>query len=445
MSFSPPPTSTRGTNVPPGPPPESAGDRHSRTPIWVALFIVAVLSGSALFASGFTLGLQQSLSPGTPTADRELFEPFWEAWHKISTEYVGETEPKTLVEGAISGMFDALDDPYSSYMSSREYQESLAGISGEIEGIGADMGTRGGDGQPCEPIGDACRLVVSDVLADSPAQRGGLVRDDELVAVDGEPIDGSTVAQVVDRVRGPKGTTVTLSIVRDGNPLDLAFTRDIVRLREIRSEVLANGTVGYLDIEGFSSNASDEFRARLKEQLDLGLRRFVIDIRDEPGGFVDAAVSMASQFVGSGPIYWEETADGSQFATDADPGGLATDPGIRVAVLVNGGTASASEILAGALQDTGRAELVGDTTFGKGTIQQWHLLGDGQSGGFRLSVAKWLTPNKTWVHGTGLPPDVPVSAGSTGDPQLERALAVLATGSTAAPRPSPLAAVSHFR
>jgi carboxyl-terminal processing protease len=142
---------------------------------------------------------------------------------------------------------------------------------------------------------------------------------------------------------------------------------------------------------------------------------------------VDAAQSIASEFIGSGPIYWEEYADGRQVPTDASDDGIATDDRFEVAVLINGGSASASEILAGALQDTGRAVLVGERSFGKGTIQQWHLLSN-QSGGFRLSVAKWLTPEKRWIHGTGLEPDVPVGAGAAGtdqDPQLARAIETL--------------------
>jgi carboxyl-terminal processing protease len=153
---------------------------------------------------------------------------------------------------------------------------------------------------------------------------------------------------------------------------------------------------------------------------------------------VDAAVSIASQFIGSGPIYWEELADGDQVPTEARSDGLATDPAIRVVLLVNRGSASASEILAGALHDTGRATLVGEPTFGKGTIQQWHLLGDGKSGGFRLSVAKWLTPSKTWVHGTGIAPDVVVPAGSGGagdDPQLEQAVEILTREASASVAP----------
>lgn len=397
----------------------------SRAPIWLALVIVAILSGSALFASGFTLGLGQAVAPGTAPDERALFDPFWEAYRKITAEYVGDVEPKDLVEGAIGGMFDAVNDPYSSYMSSEEYESSLGGISGEFEGIGAHMGTRGPDG--CRELDDGCQLVVVEVIRESPAEAAGLQAGDTIVSVDGELVSGSTMDETIERVRGPRGTDVRLGLMRDGSPLELTITRDVVRTVDVRAEVLGDGTVGYLDIQGFSGSAARDFRDQLRGQLDQGLRRFVVDVRDDPGGFVDAAHAIASEFVPSGPIFWEAFADGRLVPTEAARDGIATDPAIRVAVLVNGGTASASEIFAGALQDTGRAVLVGERTFGKGTIQQWHLLSN-NTGGFRLSVAKWLTPTQRWIHGTGLTPDVSVPAtpdGASRDPQLDRAVELL--------------------
>ncbi len=422
---------------------DPAGSRPpNRGPVLVALVIIAIVSGAAMFASGFTLGLQQALGPGTPANERELFDPFWEAYRKITTEYVGEVEPKALVEGAIKGMFGAVDDPYSSYMTDREYQDSLGGISGEFEGIGAQMTTEDADGEACQPLGPTCTLRVVDVIRDSPAEGAGLLPRDELVAVDDEPVDGLTLDEVVARVKGPRGTEVRLGLRRDGAPLEMTIVRDVVRSVDVTSRLLADGRVGYLDVAGFSGSAADDFRDQLKALLDQGVTRFVVDVRDDPGGFVDAARSIASQFIGSGPIYWEEDAAGRQVATDATGEGLATDPKIAVAVLINGGSASASEIMAGALQDTGRALLVGEQTFGKGTIQQWHLLSH-ESGGFRLSVARWLTPARRWIHQVGLTPDVPVGPGPAAtdtDPQLDRAVELLVGGPS--PSPSPVGSPS---
>ena len=159
---------------------------------------------------------------------------------------------------------------------------------------------------------------------------------------------------------------------RGGVPESITVERDVVRAKDVRSEVLADGHVGYIRIDSFSSGVAEDFRDSLEEQLAAGVTRFVLDVRDDPGGFVDAAVSVASQFVGSGAILWEEDADGTQRPFPAEAGGLATDPGIELVVLVNDGTASASEILAGALRDAERAVLVGQPTFGKGSVQEWH-------------------------------------------------------------------------
>jgi carboxyl-terminal processing protease len=422
---------------PQGPPPPS------RTSIVVALFLVAVLAGSALFAAGFTLGLQQSLTPGTGESEQELFAPFWEAYRKVTTEYVGAFEPKDLVEGAIQGMFGALDDPYSSYMTSDEYRQSLQGIEGSFEGIGATMSSTRADGTGCTTLGDGCELVVEGVLPGSPAEKGGLIAGDRLTAVDDRSVEGSTLDQVVDWVRGPQGTDVRLSLVRDDKPLDITLTRDVIERSAIEATTLADGRVGWLRIDGFSSGASGELRDALEAQLAGGVQGIILDLRDDPGGYVNAALEVASQFVADGPVYWDQYADGTTVPHEALGGGVATDPAIPVVVLVNGGTASASEIVAGALADSDRATLVGERTFGKGTVQQWHLL-SGDAGGFRLSVAKWLTPDKTWVHGVGITPDVVVEPGPPdgADVQLDRALAIVLAALGATPSPSGIASVS---
>ncbi len=418
---------------PPVAPVAPTGRERSRAPVYVALFVVAILSGAALFVSGFTLGAQQSITPGTSAQNQALFEPFWDAWNKVTTEYVGEVDRQLLLEGAIKGVFDALGDPYSAYMSSEEYRNSLSGISGQFEGIGAQMAAQDAEGQACTPISETCRLVVVHVLRKSPALAAGLMEDDVVVSVDGESVLGSDLDVTVGKVRGAAGTTVTLGLERDGRSLELTIERAVIQTEDVTSQVLAGGQVGYLKIDGFSSSASTDFVDQLKDLVETkGLKKIVLDLRDDPGGFVEAAQQIASQFVGDGPIFWEEDASGTQNAKLAIPGGVATDPSIQLVLLVNGGSASASEIVAGALDDTDRATLVGEKTFGKGTIQTWHPLDDGNAGGFRLSVAKWLTPDKTWVHGQGITPDVvvprPDDTPDDEDPQLDRAIEILTTG-----------------
>jgi carboxyl-terminal processing protease len=200
-----------------------------------------------------------------------------------------------------------------------------------------------------------------------------------------------------------------------------------VQRREVTSRVLAGGTVGYVSLAGFSGEATKQFDAALKEHLDKGITKIVFDLRGNPGGFVDDALKVSSQFIASGPIYWTEDADGAQLEVDANSGGIATDAKIQVVVLIDRGSASAAEITAGALQDHDRAQLIGETSFGKGTIQQWIDLKE--LGGVKLTVNKWLTPDKHWIHKIGITPDiavtVPADTPPGTDPVLDKALEVL--------------------
>jgi carboxyl-terminal processing protease len=394
----------------------------------LSLLLVAVLGGATLFAAGFLLGGQVAGTPGTPAGREALFAPFWDAFDAITGRFVGETDQKVLVEGAIRGMFEAIGDPFSGYLSSDEYKASISGINGSFEGIGAVMMTRADAGEDgCTRVGPTCHVVVVRTLRDGPATRAGLLAEDRVVAVDDVPLDGLTIGETINRVRGPRGSTVRLSIVRAAaEPFELAIVREIIQTEVVTSERLADGRVGYIRLDGFSSSAAGDFHDQLKTLVDAGVSSIVFDLRGDAGGFVDAAEKIASEFVASGPIFWEAFADGTEIAHEAIPGGVATDPALQVVVLVDGGTASASEIVAAALQDSGRARLVGAQTFGKGTIQQWQTLTD-DTGGFRLSVAKWLTPDKRWIHERGLTPDVLVTepAGADPDVVLERALELL--------------------
>ncbi len=406
-------------------------------PIRLALVVVALLAGAALFLSGFSLGARTASRPGTPAGEEQLWAPFWDTYHAIRERYAGgEVDPKALVEGAIKGLVEALGDPYSSYLTPEEYRQTLQGISGQFEGIGAEIGTKRPDGTTaaCAQLGADCLLVVVAPLDGSPALKAGLRSGDVIDRIDGQSVGGLTVDEAVRRIRGPKGTTVTLTVVRGGGgPFELTITRDVIVQREVIAKDLAGGRVGYIRVTGFSDNAAAEFVKVLTADIQADRRQIILDLRGNPGGFVTAARKIASQFIASGPIYWQEDAQGNQVATEAEPGGVATDPSIQVVVLIDQGSASASEIVAGALQDTKRATLVGERSFGKGTVQEWQPL-ENDTGGIRLTVAKWLTPSKRWIHHVGLTPDVPVSVPADTPPDqdlvLDRALELL--GSQAA-------------
>jgi carboxyl-terminal processing protease len=421
-------------DYPPAPPAEPAEPRApsvGRSSLYLAAFLVVAIAGAALFVSGFTLGRLQAATPGTSDARQQLFQPFWDAYNDVAANYVGELDEPILVQGAIKGVFSALDDPYSAYMTEEEYRASLSGISGEFEGIGAELATVDPDGAHCATISPTCRLTVTRVLRQSPALAAGLQEGDVITAVDGNATLDSSLELVIPQIRGPKGTTVVLTLERAGEPLELSIVRDVIRSEHVRSEVLADGRVGYIKVTNFSSGAATDLRDQLRELVEeQGVGALILDLRDDPGGYVDAARRIASEFQAEGPLYWEQAAGRDPVPAQPEPDGVATDPALRLVVLVNGGTASASEIVAAALQGTGRAVLVGQTTFGKGTIQEWKELAG--AGGYRLSVRKWLTPDQRWTHGQGIIPDVVVEPPAEPDPEvdpvLDRALEILSQG-----------------
>ncbi|MFP5343371.1 MAG: S41 family peptidase [Candidatus Limnocylindria bacterium] len=433
----PPPTSLEVPVTPVSPPgAERAGRRIPILSLAVAL--VAIMAGGALFMSGYSMGRQAAVEPGTPVDQDEAFRPFWDTYHTIEERYAGgEVDRDALIQGAIRGMIESLDDPYSSYLTSDEYRESLQGISGEFEGIGAEIATQAADGtQGCATLGPDCRLVVVAPLAGSPALEAGVLAGDLVLATDGISLDGLTVDEARDRIRGPKGTVVVLTIQRGTatEPIEIAITRDVIRQEEIVSRVLAAGSVGYVRLNGFSDRGADELADAFADHVAAGRTKLSLDLRGNPGGYVTAARDVASQFIDSGVIFYEQDASGTLEATDAVPGGVATGDDLTIVCLIDRGSASASEIVAGALQDTGRATIVGQTSFGKGTVQQWQEL-TGEGGAFRLTIARWLTPNERWINDVGVVPDVevpiPADVEPGDDPILEAALDLLA-GSAAA-------------
>ena len=424
-----------------------ATGRIRHLPWFIAL--VAILGGSGLFLSGFALGAQRASTPGTPASAQEAFQPFWDTFNSIENDYaLDPVSRQTLVEGAIKGMINALGDPFSQYLSPNDFQNTLESLAGTFSGIGAVIpATSTSDNSACTTLSPTCTLVVSSVIQGAPADRAGVLPGDRIVSIGGVSLVGS-VDDAVARIRGPKGTTVVLGIDRGGSssPISISIVRDIIVQKEVETRSLASGTVGYIRLVGFSDNSARDFAAAVKADVAAGQTRLVVDLRGNLGGYITAAQAVASQFLGDGVIFYEQGADGVETATNATAGGAATDPRIKVVVLIDGNTASASEIVAGALQARGRAQLIGSQSYGKGTIQAFQQLSD-NSGGFRLTIAKWLTPNKVWINHVGLTPDIPVTvpadtpAGS--DPVLDRALQVLAGAPSASLPSTPGFALAH--
>jgi carboxyl-terminal processing protease len=215
------------------------------------------------------------------------------------------------------------------------------------------------------------------------------------------------VDDAAGRLRSDKGTNVAITVDRAGETKEFTVTRDVIQREDVISELMGQGKVGYLKIAGFSSGSSQDFHDLLNELINTDhVQAIVLDLRDDPGGYVDAAQKIASEFVGDKPLYYEQAATGDPQPEQPISGGVATSASIPVVVLVNGGTASASEIVSAAIQGNGRGQLVGSKTYGKGTIQEFKELPG--AGGYRLSVRKWLTPDLTWIHGVGIEPNVEI-------------------------------------
>ncbi|MEA2673045.1 MAG: carboxyl-terminal processing protease [Chloroflexota bacterium] len=445
--------------------------RRRGWPFAVAIVLVAVLGGSALFMSGFAVGRDVGKSPGSSISDAQAWQPLWDVYNAVTTRYpLAKLDRTTLIEGAIRGMVEAVGDPYSTYLSPADYVGTLNDISGQFEGIGAEIGAvdDAGNTSDCATFGPSCHMVIVSPIPGSPTEAAGLLAGDIIAMVDGVSLDGLTPDQARDKVRGAAGTSVVLHIQRYSAPVeasgspapvasgapgaspaprqllkefDVTLVRAKIQRRETTARELANGTVGYIQLTGFSDEGANEVKDELTADVGKGITKIVLDLRGNPGGFVTDAEKVASDFIAAGPIMWREDANGVQTETDASGGGVATDSKIQVVVLIDKGSASAAEIVAGALQDRQRAKLIGQTSFGKGTVQEWIELGD--LGGVKLTVEKWLTPNKRWIHHLGLTPDVAVTVPTNtppgSDPVLDKALEVLA-GSAAAPAALLLAA-----
>jgi len=326
----------------------------------------------------------------------ELFEPFWEAWEIVNESYVDQpVDQEAMMRGAIQGMLDSLGDQHTSYMDPDQFMQANAPLEGSYEGIGAWV----------DPNQDY--LTIVSPMPGSPAEAAGLLPGDKVIAVDGEDMTGIDGNLVIRRVLGPAGSKVVLTIYREGvqEPFDVEIIRAEIIIPSIEYRML-DDNIAYIHLLQFADDTTSELREALKELLAQNPDGLILDLRNNGGGYLFTAVEVASEFIEKGNVVlYEEYGDGTRNTYEALSGGLAVD--IPMVVLVNEGTASASEIVAGALQDYGRAPLVGSTTFGKGSVQNWIPLSNDQ-GAVRVTVARWLTPKERLIHEIGLIPDYPI-------------------------------------
>ncbi|MDW8098017.1 MAG: S41 family peptidase [Anaerolineae bacterium] len=349
----------------------------------------------------------------------EEFRVFWEAWHALQRDFYGELPSnQEMTYGAIRGVLELLDDENTTFLDPQSAEFFNTDLSGTFEGIGARVDTAPGGG-----------VLIVEPFEGQPAYEAGIRRGDIIIEVDGQDVTDMPLGDAIQLIRGPKGTKVRLLIKREGepDPIEVEVVRARIEIPIVESKMLDHG-IAYLKLGEFNGRSPELVRRALRELLRQKPKGLILDLRGNPGGLLDAAVEIGSQFVGKGNILIERFKDGKEQAYPARPGGLATN--IPLVVLVNDSSASASEIVAGAIQDAGRGPLIGVTTFGKGSVQVPHRLSDGSM--LRVTIARWFTPKGRGIDGIGLEPDIvvertPEDRAAGRDPQLDRAVEYLLT------------------
>ena len=377
--------------------------------------------------------INKGAPPGLESVD---FSLFWNVWGKLESKYYDKTklDPQKMLNGAIAGLTQSLDDPYTMFLPPKQNTNFKDGLAGQFTGIGAELGMK--DKQ----------IIVIAPLDQSPAQRAGVEAGDMILKVDGQDSSNWTLPFAVDRIRGPKGTSVVLTILHKASqkPADIKIVRDTITVKsvtgwvkpisEIEGIKSIKGITGredkkiaYIRLSQFGDSTNSDWsniigKFDLQMQSDPAILGLIVDLRNNPGGYLSDAVYISSEFLKQGsPVVLEENTQGIRHTLSVSRRGLMYN--VALVVLINKGSASASEIVSGALRDNKRAILIGEMSFGKGTIQEAADLGNGA--GLHVTIAKWLTPNGTWVNGTGLTPDIKVDLDPkdpSHDTQLEKAV-----------------------
>lgn len=371
--------------------------------------------------------------PDVTTVD---FSQFWTVWQHLSANYYDKSklDPQKMLNGAITGLVQSVGDPFTIYLPPTQNDNFKQGLAGQFSGIGAELGTKDKD------------IVVISPLDGSPAQKSGVKAGDVILKVNDESTAGWSLSQAVDKIRGPKDTFVTIKVLHkdDKNPTDIQIKREVITVKSVtgyikkakdienidKSKFKGDESVVYIRLSQFGDATNKDWLALIdklnsQRQNDKNFKGVILDLRNNPGGYLTDAVFIASEFLPQGglvptKVVLEEGADSERRSLNVKRSGKFLDT--PVVVLINKGSASASEIVAGALRDNGRAKLVGETSFGKGTIQQAEDFGNGA--GLHVTIAKWLTPNGTWINEKGLDPDVgvPFTSKDKTDVQLEKAI-----------------------
>lgn len=392
-----------------------------------ALFWIVVLSAFAyglgwqLSRSEFSfdthagsprLSIREKQPPNFSDVDLTLF---WQVWDMLDQYYIDKTalDREKMVEGAISGMVSALGDPYTAFLPPQQNKTAKEELEGSFEGVGIQLGFK------------EKRLVVIAPLTDMPAFQAGVKAGDYIAKINGKETGAMTLPEAVSAIRGPKGSTVVLTIIREGeqNPRDFSVIRDTIRIKSV--EVTYQKDIALIKLTRFADGTQEEWNDAVQKLLVQRSKTIVLDVRNNPGGYLDASVHVAADFFEDGVVVQKEHSSGKiDIRNVKRPGRLRSIP---VVVLVNKGSASAAEIVAGAIQDRSRGKLVGEQSFGKGSIQEVRELSKGA--GIHITTEKWLLPSGKWINGTGLTPDIVVAAADNEgeDVQLEKAVSLART------------------
>jgi len=350
-----------------------------------------------------------------PSRTQPEFEVVEEAWQVIINDYVDsdEIDLERLSQGAIEGMIKALDDPYSAYFDAEQYELSQYSLQGSFGGVGIEV-----------TVDEEGGLVVVAPIVGTPAQKAGIMPGDKILAIDGEKTEGMHFIEAVLKIRGEQGTQVTLRVLHEGEdvPQDYVITREEIDAASVLAKMLP-GNIAHIEVGHFTSRTGSEMTSALEDIIADDVSGIILDLRDNPGGVLKAAVAVASQFLEEGIVVYVIDGKGNEEEWRVEEGGLATK--LPLVVLVNSNSASSSEVVAGALQDHMRGIVIGTQTLGKGTVNHFRELSDGSA--IYITSARWYTPNRQQIEGQGITPDEIIEITEDDlargyDPQLERAI-----------------------
>jgi carboxyl-terminal processing protease len=368
-----------------------------KTRKWLKRLTLLVLAG-VIFMVGLNIGNGRITFSTQTGVQKNLpnkldYSSVDELYKALKLNFDGKLDTNKLIDGAKQGLVKAAGDPHTEYLNAEEYKAFNDQLTGSFTGIGAELSQ--------DPKGN---IVIVAPIAGFPAEKAGLKAKDIIAQIDGTTTAGMTVSEAVDKIRGAKGTTVTLKVVRDGELKEFKIVRDEISVPSVTSKV-ENG-IGYLTISRFGEDTASLSRKAAQDFKAQNVKGVVVDLRNDPGGLLDAAVSVSSLWLPSGTTVLTERRDGvvsNTYKAEGDP----VLKGIPTAVLIDGGSASASEITAGALKDNGAATLVGEKSYGKGSVQQIVKLNDG--GVLKVTIARWYTPNGKNIDKAGITPDTVVT------------------------------------